>query len=364
MLRFPKLASPTFNRTRSLRLHPSWIDIPHHERRLRITKNLVQWLNNARREPRNPSREGKPPTRQSKGVVPLMDALLREESVQLQDSCVTKLSRAAPMKIALRLFHVFVILFYLLDDQASAQVGTNYIFAPESVVFLEGNTNQRPMDFGIPQRFQQVYDSSLFAVHSNGVEVYEFLFRADGELGRLFSTTVSNIEVHLSTTLKTVNSLSPVFDENIGVDNKMVIGRAPFRLFGDGDGSGARQSWSVDFYFPSNSFRYNPVVGNLLLDIRVYNGVRTTVFDAVDRSGDSVASVFGFGASIPASGQVTSVGLATVFFFNPVPEPSSAATLIFGLVCLALALKRGSNARPVLKTPTAFRQLKPPSPKD
>ncbi len=77
------------------------------------------------------------------------------------------------------------------------------------------------------------------------------------------------------------------------------------------------------------------------MDIKVFTGASTTFFDAIDVTGDSVSSVFGFGKPIPSSGQASSLGLATIFAVQPIPEPSTIALFVLGLAGFAVfAYKR------------------------
>jgi hypothetical protein len=221
---------------------------------------------------------------------------------------------------------------------------TNFV-APSEAAIREGDTSASPLDFGVPSRFQQVYDAVAFNAFTQGVIVRAIAFRGDGFNGHGFGTTVSNIEVHFSTTSRSVNSLSPVFDQNVGIDNKMVVGQAPFRLEGDGGTDGTKWPFSTVFLFDSDPFIYYPSAGNLLLDIKVFTGIRTAPFDAFDRSGDTVSSVFGFGPSFPSSGQASSLGLATQFFVRAVPEPSAPILFAVGITALSF-YRRWRFARP------------------
>ena len=169
------------------------------------------------------------------------------------------------------------------------------------------------------------------------------MFRGDANLGPSFITTVSDIEIHLSTTLKTVDGLSSVFDQNVGSDDRIIVGRNPIVLTGVG-GDHQVAPWSIVFDITSNPFRYNPAAGNLLLDIKVFSGDTTAPFDAVDRTGDEVSSVFQYGRSLPTSGQTSSLGLATFFAVQPVPEPSTWALFGLGLLGL-LAIGRKTPRR-------------------
>jgi hypothetical protein len=237
-----------------------------------------------------------------------------------------------------------LILPVLFAGSDSVGQAVNFV-VPSDAEIREGDTSASPLDMGIPTRFQQVYDASAFSAFAQGMSIGQLAFRGDAFVGHSFSTTVSNIEVHLSTTSRSVNSLSPVFDQNVGPDDKTVVGRAAFRLQGDGGTSGTTWPFSTVLDFVENQFLYYPTAGNLLLDIKVFTGVRTAPFDAFDRPGDTVSSVFGFGTSLPSSGQATSLGLATKFFVLAVPEPSVAAMFVFGFSGLAFMLKRAGNAR-------------------
>lgn len=214
------------------------------------------------------------------------------------------------------------------------------IRAPGSVTSVEGNSSLSPLDTApFPARFQQVYDSSLFSGYLQGLSIGEVVFRVDGISGHAFVSTVSDIEVHFSTTSRAVDSLSPVFDLNVGADDRMVVGRGPITLVGSPGGPGILPSFSIAFDIRSNPFYYNASSGNLLMDIKVFTGASTSPFDAVDVSSDTVSSVFAYAGSIPSSGQASSLGLATQFAVQAVPEPSSLALLVFGALVMALAAR-------------------------
>jgi len=86
----------------------------------------------------------------------------------------------------------------------------------------------------------------------------------------------------------------------------------------------------------AHPFYYNPASGNLLLDIKSMGGPGTSLMDASDIVGDSLSSVSVYGADLP-SGLADSRGVATVFIFEPVPEPSTIALLAGGLLGLVVA---------------------------
>src|SRR5260221_669986 len=194
------------------------------------------------------------------------------------------------------------------------------IIGPEGAGGVEGNSSAIPLNTGGPERFQQVYRSSLFSGAGQDLAIGQIAFRVDAFIGSSFTSTVTNIELHLSTTSKQVDGLSSIFDQNVGADDKTVIGRGPIHFEGSG-GGGVVGPWSVVFNMTSNPFEYRPAAGNLLMDIKVFSGAGTTYFYAVDVTGGSGSSGFGTGASLPASGQASSLGLATFFAVQPIPEP-------------------------------------------
>ena len=66
-------------------------------------------------------------------------------------------------------------------------------------------------------------------------------------------------------------------------------------------------------------------------------GVGTSpILDAANVVGDSVSSISVYDADLP-NGQTSSLGLATLFDFHPVPEPSTIALLAGGLLGLVVA---------------------------
>jgi hypothetical protein len=229
---------------------------------------------------------------------------------------------------------VLIGLFALVVRPSAAAVYTD-IIAPSSANGVEGNSSQIPLDTGsFPARFQQVYSSSLFGGFPQGLSIGEIVFRVDKYTGHGLDTTIANVEFHLSTTANQPDGLSPNFDVNVGSDDTIVIDRSPRHLTAGGPFGSGPSTFSVGFDFTSHPFIYNPSLGNLLLDIKVFNGANTSPLDAVDMVGDSVSSVFAYGDPMPSSGQTSSLGLATEFAVQPIPEPSTVALLVVGLVGL------------------------------
>jgi hypothetical protein len=195
----------------------------------------------------------------------------------------------------------------------------------------------------VPARFQQVYDASLFSeLPPEGGFIRQIIFRTDLPTGGEFWTTLSNIEVVLSTTQLEPDGLNGIFSANLGPDATTVIGPGPLRLEGAWapNPPGQAEPWSILFDLPNSPFYYNPSAGNLLLDIRNFAGGITSPFDAVDVFGDSVSSVFATGNPLPETGNTSTVGFVTYIAVIPVPEPRTWALLLFGAAFTAMVFRR------------------------
>jgi len=129
--------------------------------------------------------------------------------------------------------------------------------------------------------------------------------------------------VNLSTTQRGPDGLSSIFSDNVGTNDTVVFsGRLDTGL--DGGRLGGLEPFSFEIWFSSKLFFYNPASGNLLLDVRVFqgntntNGMIPIVFDAVNVTNDSVSRVF-WGDVNASTGLVETIGLPTQLFFwaNP-----------------------------------------------
>jgi len=181
-------------------------------------------------------------------------------------------------------------------------------------------------------RLQQVFDSDAFLPHAPlGAWIKEISFAVDSGTGPFFGTTLNDVQVNLSTTLREPDGLDPVFANNIGGDEITVYGRGPLTL------PGSLMLHVVEFHTP---FFYDPGEGNLLLDIWNYEGyvsdptTRPQYFAHIEM-GDSVSSVVGINAD-DAVGFAATGGVVTRFTFTPVPEPSVVVLAGLGVLILSL----------------------------
>ena len=201
--------------------------------------------------------------------------------------------------------------------------------------FLFGDTNS--------QRSQQVYSSDQFASLTGPEYITQIAFRPSVFFSAgPFTATSSDIQVDLSTTLKTPDNLSLTFANNIGSDDTTVL-HGPLTISSTATGSPTNFSIIVPFTTP---FLYDPSKGNLLLDVRNFSGASQLFFMQIDGVfGDSVSRVYTNAqlndVNNPTAFGSDTVGLVTQFttvpVTQPVPEPTTVVLLCLGIAAFAIA---------------------------
>ena len=195
-------------------------------------------------------------------------------------------------------------------------------------------------------RYQQLNAASDFGssiggtvIGPGGVLLRGMYLRLDSPIGFSFGGYATNLQVNLSTTLRQPDSLSPVFFDNVGANDQIVFGPATPRLAGDHTGS-SPEPWTTGVLIQFDQpFLYLPTEGNLLLDIRLFNGSTAAGFlDAWNRPGDSVSSVYGDIADL--SGTTSTLGISILFSGTVVPEPSTYALFALGAAALLFLRKK------------------------
>ena len=181
-------------------------------------------------------------------------------------------------------------------------------------------------------RYQQVYSASEFdyLTNSSGGWLFDVVFRGDATNGTQLGLKMPTVQVNLSTTQRGPDGLSPTFSDNVGSDDTVVLsGQLNTGLVG-----GHRQGpevWDFLVGFSKKLFFYNPTEGNLLLDVKVFQGNTNNntfipiVFDAVNVTNDSVSRVWSgdfLGDVNSPTGFVETIGLPTLFSFWPNPKLS------------------------------------------
>ncbi len=185
-------------------------------------------------------------------------------------------------------------------------------------------------------RYQQVYDASEFSAIPNGGLITEMDFRVDEHYSG-FETTLPDIQINMSSTTKSPSSLSPVFSANIGSDDKVVFGRGQLSIAS----AGVEDLLDIRIVF-SSPFFYDPAAGNLLMDVRNFQGVLSSSLPIAPKPFDAVffpanptlAAVYADSVNADA-GTENTFGLVTQFVVTPVPEPVSLALIFLGGAALA-----------------------------
>jgi hypothetical protein len=176
-------------------------------------------------------------------------------------------------------------------------------------------------------RYQQVYNSSLFTNASYGsIYVTTLGFGSEYPGPPPLDWIVPSMQINLSTTSKTADNLSLVFAENVGMDDTIVL-------------------TPTSYYFPGNSdtilfnrpFRYTPPLGNLLLDVRIFDGSGDPFppsdpfpqMQAFNSPTDEVSRVWSTNVNATVASGGDTIGLETLIQLSPIPS-LRAYTSYFG----------------------------------
>jgi hypothetical protein len=169
--------------------------------------------------------------------------------------------------------------------------GGGAVTGPNYAAF--SSTSDASATFESPLRSQQVYGASQFP--DSPILIKELRFRpGTPPYGGVFSATITNIQINLSTTTNNPDGLSTTFANNIGADNTIVYsGSLSISSSYTGDDTGPRDNDIVVRL--QTPFIYDPAKGNLLLDIHHFsndsgNGAFNSAFGQSNDTSSRVVS--------------------------------------------------------------------------
>ncbi len=182
-------------------------------------------------------------------------------------------------------------------------------------------------------QYEQVYSASAFSGPTwiSSLTFYQIFAQ---QFGGNMAIVNGGYTISLSTTSASVNGLSTNLASNIGPDSQ---------TFFSGILGGPINNGS--FTITGTPFYYNPMAGNLLLDIVVAgqtytpNGSGNSYLDA-DGTGSLMSRAYSFTSG---NSYADSTGLVTGFNQGAVPEPTTFLLLGGGLAGLALVRRRRSR---------------------
>ena len=201
-------------------------------------------------------------------------------------------------------------------------LGTTEVQADVVVVPNYAATNQPDGpggDLRETLREQLVYGASEFPAYP--IIINDIHWRPDLANGGPITTVISNIQINLSTTLKSADQLSMTFSENLGTNDTVVFSGAmnvasSFTTLANGT-----KAFDIDLPLQT-SFLYDPSKGNLLLDIRNFTGCDALLYNNVVSSGsDTVSRILSLG-NPNATGASFQDTAATIVEIGYVPASS------------------------------------------
>lgn len=217
------------------------------------------------------------------------------------------------------------------------------LLLPRGLEQAEGNAGLiDPFGAGAPSRIQLLYSGSEFTtLGPGGAFITELRFRPDRSAGA-GKVIVPELQINMSTTPKSPDSMDKFFKNNTGIDDTVVFESGSTQFTYTVDRTHVN-SLSLVIPLPKPFF-YQPINGNLLVDIQVFQtpvgqgGLARLVLDAQDKNSDSFSILDGSPGNL--MGFPASYGVVTEFGFVPVPEPNVFALWCVGWL-LTLALRKG-----------------------
>ncbi len=207
------------------------------------------------------------------------------------------------------------------------------VMAPNNIEFLDADSaNCGPFGpdcqpTGGSTRYQQVFDASLFNGESGMID--SVTLRQDCP-GFALEGAGPALEIRFSHTSSAAGSLSPVFADNVGDDETMVLDSGGFSLFSEAfpvdPGSACPLEFDI-FVNVQNRFFYNGQ-DNLLMDVRVTGSPTDVFFDAVSVSPQmsAISAQGDNGAEALSADNMNSPALVAAFVIAPPDQDGDGVT--------------------------------------
>ena len=220
----------------------------------------------------------------------------------------------------------------------------DFIYAPGGSDITEGDSrNSVPLSCCLfSDRYQQIYDASLFSSISAPVRIGAIAFRLDAGEATSASGSFSSLRINLTTTSASTSVYSNRFADNYGADLATVFDGS---LSWTATSGGSPNAFDLVISFDTE-FIYDPRDGNLLFEWRDFGGDTTPMerfFDAAFTPNMTrlVNAFDGVDAEYADENLSTrGYGLVTRFTVTSIPEPGTLALLGAGLAGAGLARRR------------------------
>jgi hypothetical protein len=205
---------------------------------------------------------------------------------------------------------------------------------PAAFELVDGNVGEL-VPFGANQssRVQQVFASATLSQVTGPQIITAMAFRPHAPVTQGFTSTIANVQIDLSTTTTSPPTLSTQFPTNLGT-NTVTVFVGPLLLSSKSpNGSFGTRQFDVEIRF-QKPFIFDPASGNLLVDIRNFDGGTFLPLDAVEGVGLPMAQlVSSIGGANSPTGVVSSpnIGLVTRFTTRSVASSNQAPTVSAGL---------------------------------
>ena len=185
------------------------------------------------------------------------------------------------------------------------------VVVPNDLVDFEGNASTPPDFGGTPFRLQFLYEADQFGALTEPSDIIGLVLRPDESLTSPQEVIYDDLKISLSTTDREFEDLDFVFEENIGLDEKVVLdGEVLVATEATGPEFGPRDfDYRYDFTTP---FTYDPSQGNLLMDVVSFSGQDIAALDDQDSTMIAVYTADPLGEE----GEILGAGLVAMFLFD------------------------------------------------